>query len=347
MRVAIIHNQLARGGGAERYLLDIISGFRAFGDDVEIWARQIDPQLSAELGIRAHRVPVWPSLRMLRTRLMSGAVEKLHLKDRYDLVLSLARTRGQHGWICGGTHPGFLAAMGRKPSLRDRIEIDTEREALVSANCGIAHSRLLAEELSRYHRVPAEHIQTIYPPVDTAAFRPADGADRTRARAAFGLEPGLKYFLFPSLGHFRKGFDLLLQAFETLQHAPLRLLVAGNPPGQRVPANVMPMGYVRQMADLYAAADATVLPSRYEPFGLVLAESLQRGTPIITSPQAGIVDLLRPEDGLVLPSLDVTSLHQALLQMAENSHPRVGGFAEREGLTLPVHIEKLRGIPRG
>ncbi|MGH8455636.1 MAG: glycosyltransferase family 4 protein [Stenotrophobium sp.] len=346
MRIAIIHNQLAKGGGAERYLLDLITGFRAYGDNVEIWARRIDQALRAEVDIQAHRIPVWPAPRLLRTALLANAVDKLELKSRYDLVLSLARTRNQHGWICGGAHPGYLAALGEKPGLRDHVETRMEREALVSSAYGIAHSRLLSGELQRFHGVDGSRIQVIYPPVDIGHFKPADATVRQRARAHFGLQPRLKYFLFPSTGHFRKGFDLLLQAFTALQDRPIRLLVAGSPVRERVPDNIVSLGYVNDMVQLYAAADATVLPSRYEPFGLVLAESLQCGTPVITSAAAGIRELMTPQDGLVLPRLDAEALQEALLRFCDTPVICEGGFAERRGLTLARHVEALRAIPR-
>jgi glycosyltransferase involved in cell wall biosynthesis len=345
MRIAIIHNQLAKGGGAERYLLDLISGFRARGDHVEIWARRIDQSVRVELGITAHRIPVWPAPRLLRTATLANAVDRLELKSRYDLVLSLARTRNQHGWICGGAHPGYLAAMGEKPSLRDHIEIRTEREALVSSPSGIAHSKLLSEELQRFHGVDDKRIHVIYPPVDIGHFKPADARTRQQAREHFALRAELKYFLFPSTGHFRKGFDLLIAAFEKMQQLPVRLLVAGNPVRERVPDNIVSLGYVNDMAQLYAAVDATVLPSRYEPFGLVLAESLQCGTPVITSAKAGIRELMTAEDGLILDRLDADCLHEALMHFCDAPIECAGGFAERQGLILDRHVDALRAIP--
>ena len=59
--------------------------------------------------------------------------------------------------------------------------------------------------------------------------------------------------------------------------------------------------YVDDMASLYSAVDYVVLPSHYEPFGLVVAESLESGTPVVVTASVGAAEILGEEDGVVIP----------------------------------------------
>jgi len=344
MRVAIVHYQLSRSGGMESYLADLVRGFAAAGDAVAVWARSIDAAFAAELPVAAHRVMVPPFPRLFSTLAFSRAVERLRLRQRHDLVISLARTRGQHFFVNGGTHPGFLAALGKRPSLKDRIEIRLEREAVAASERTIAHSHLLAEELRRYYAAGPERVQTLYPPIDTRRFLRPEAPARRAARAGLGLGEGEFAFLFPSMGHERKGLPALLEAFRRLDAPQALLLVAGRLIGKPAAGRVRELGYIKDMPGLYAAADCTVLPSLYEPFGLAIAESLQCGTPVITGMQAGAAELMAAEDGIRLERCDADSIHAALVQALEQRHAPAPGFAERHGLEPLAHVQAIRSL---
>ncbi|HUP91428.1 MAG TPA: glycosyltransferase family 4 protein [Solimonas sp.] len=345
MRVALVHHRLAAGGGGmERYLADLVRGFQDAGDAVQVFAREIDPQVAQRLRVTALPVPTLPAPRFWRTALFSRAVQRLELMQQHELVISLARTAGQHVHVCGGTHPGYLEALGIAPGYRDRCEIAAERAAVARSRHVVAHAQGLAEELRRAYAVPEARLHVLYPPLDTDVFGPADEAQRAAARRELGLDPALKYFVFPSMGHARKGFDLVLEAMAELQEQPVRLLVAGRDPGHGLPGNVQALGYVRDMRRLYHAVDGTLLPSRYEPFGLVLAESLQCGTPVITSALAGVAELMQPGDGIVLSQLSARTVREAILQLCEAHLRPAPRFAERNGLTLVEHVEELKAV---
>ena len=54
------------------------------------------------------------------------------------------------------------------------------------------------------------------------------------------------------------------------------------------------LGHRDDVKELYAGADVSLLPSHYEPFGLVALESMASGTPVIVSGQAGASQLIEP-----------------------------------------------------
>lgn len=79
------------------------------------------------------------------------------------------------------------------------------------------------------------------------------------------------------------------------------------------------LGFVNQsgLPEVYAASDVLVLPSEYEPFGLVVNEAMLCRCPVIVSDQVGAsFDLVRDgETGYVFPCGDVDALAQTLRQV--------------------------------
>ena len=73
-----------------------------------------------------------------------------------------------------------------------------------------------------------------------------------------------------------------------------------------------------QLPGVYRASDVLVLPSRFEPFGLVVNEAMLSGLPVIVSDQVGArFDLVRPgENGYVYPAGDINALASILREFS-------------------------------
>lgn len=67
-----------------------------------------------------------------------------------------------------------------------------------------------------------------------------------------------------------------------------------------------------------AGADAFVLSSRYETFGVVVIEALALGKPVVATKCGGPESIVRKEDGILIPVDDVNALAAAMRQMMEN-----------------------------
>ena len=83
----------------------------------------------------------------------------------------------------------------------------------------------------------------------------------------------------------------------------------------------------------YSAADVLVVPSRYEPFGMVVLEGMLHGLPVIAAEVGGPADILEHgRTGLLFPPRNVTALAAALRQLVENDEDRrrMGHAAARE-----------------
>jgi glycosyltransferase involved in cell wall biosynthesis len=123
----------------------------------------------------------------------------------------------------------------------------------------------------------------------------------------------------------RKGVDTLLKALAIVAgHVPeVRLwlsgpgdvaaLLAAAPPEARDRTEVLPIGEPNEQAARYASAWATVLPSTFESFGMVLIESLACGTPIVVADHSAPPELVSPGTGAVCQPNDPGSLASAIL----------------------------------
>lgn len=73
----------------------------------------------------------------------------------------------------------------------------------------------------------------------------------------------------------------------------------------------------KQLALYYQQADVFVLPSTYEPWGLVVEEALNNGTPVVVSDRVGCrEDLVTEETGLVFSAYDKESLRDAIRKIS-------------------------------
>lgn len=344
MRIALVHYRVASSGGMERYLLDLARGFASRGDDVDLWVHSANPELVHCVACPVRLVARLPTPRLMRNVYFSWAVARKRLRSIYGLVISLARTTGQDVYVSGGTHAGFLQSMEKCPTLKDHIDLRLERAALRSSALVIAHSQRIRTEYLELYGIDEAKVHVVYPPVDKRRFVRSSEHQRKETRRSLGLDQGQFLFLFPSMGHERKGLPTLLEAFRKLPSERSVLYVAGRVLPPTGDARVRALGYVRDMAALYSAADCTVLPSRYEPFGLAIAESLQCGTPVITAADSGVAELMSVSDGIRLPRCDVADVRKALETVMRERAQVEPDFAGRHGLTIDKHVTCIKHL---
>lgn len=177
---------------------------------------------------------------------------------------------------------------------------------------------------------------------------------REQARQALDIDPATRVILYVGRFDPRKGIETLVRAVghpEVKQHPNLKLMIAGGSrPGQkdgrereRIEGIVNELSLTDittflgrvEHADLvyyYAAADICVVPSHYEPFGLVAIEAMASGTPVIASDVGGLkYTVVHEETGLLAPPQDEKAFAQAINRILGNNHWREQlGRAARE-----------------
>lgn len=166
------------------------------------------------------------------------------------------------------------------------------KQLLISSTRIIAVSEHTKEDLIRMYKIPAEKIVVIHSGVDV---QPARSIDVQRVRAKYSLP---RHFIL-SFGRQepRKNIIGLIRAYSSIAHTvPHHLVIAGEHGWKEQDImytsshsfysdRIHHVGFIDE-ADkmaLYAAADLFVYPSFYEGFGFPPLESLLAGTPVVTS----------------------------------------------------------------
>lgn len=305
-KVGLCASALKHSGGMERYARDLARGLIALGTTPAFFARQFDASLPESQSVAQHRINVSFLPGKLRDTWFSWRVRKGRKSAGVDVLIGCCRIDSSDIAICGGTHLGLLRAVGRDPRWSDRLHIALDRAHFQNARIVVAHSDLMREELRELYGIEDEKIRLLYPPIDHERFSPAPPEERARLRARYGFADHEMVLLFPSSSHVRKGLPLIEAALQGLPPSVV-IAVAGRAP-ERPNPRVRYLGYVQQIEACYRAADFTVLASVYEPFGLVGAESVMCGTPVILSANIGCSNAIAPHAKFVFSANDVQDL---------------------------------------
>ncbi len=217
-----------------------------------------------------------------------------------------------------------------------------EGQIMGLADCLVAPSPWEKEQMSVYHQAQPEKIKVIPCGVDLNLFKPIPSL---KAQKFLGLSQG-QFILFVGRIDAIKGIDVLIQAIYHLSRKPLKggaelgvIIIGGeldvdplteNQEMQRLRKMVARMNLQHRIAfwgsqrqDLlpyfYSAAEALVLPSRYESFGMVALEAMACGTPVIASRVGGLQFTLEDgQTGFLVPEGDWLLLAERIREVIEN-----------------------------
>ncbi|MGG7565565.1 glycosyltransferase family 4 protein [Rhodovulum sp. DZ06] len=182
-----------------------------------------------------------------------------------------------------------------------------ERAALRAAAKVIAVSESTAAAL-RAHLLPVP-VEVALNGVDTGFFTPAPGADAPRA-------PGPMRLLSVGKPSRRKGFDVTAAIMARLGDRAELTIVGGGAPEIAPPPGARRLGRVdaEGLRDAYRAADFLLFPSRQEGFGLVAAEAMACGTPVLCLSGGAVEEVAAPPAcGIAVPPARAEDLGDAAL----------------------------------
>ncbi|MSR39029.1 MAG: glycosyltransferase family 1 protein [Planctomycetes bacterium] len=343
VKIAFIARTTQPRGGTESYLFDIVAGCKRAGHEVHVFTSCFRlGRPIASMGVKVHRIPLSFLPKSLRLRSYRFMLSVMLKKTDYDLTISVARIGGHDLTVCGGTHLGFLRSTGKSISLKDKAEILEERHSYKDSSLIVPHSPLMQAELEELYGVNSSKVRLFYPPVNVLKFGYRSFVSKIELKKRFGLSSDRKTLLFPSTSHARKGLPLLVEALGRLPEDQFELVVAGlKSDSARLPKNVKFLGFVKSMEDLYCAADITVLPSHYEPFGLVITESIACGTPVVLHNKVGAHTLVTEREGISFSELNPQSLSAAILQASSATFDIDKNFCVNHSLTVDGHVARL------
>ncbi|MCL5264418.1 MAG: glycosyltransferase family 4 protein [Chloroflexi bacterium] len=174
-----------------------------------------------------------------------------------------------------------------------------EWEGLFRADRVIAVSNTLKQEIVNIYHVPDWKIRTIYNGVPVHDYN--GWIDPAPVKARYGAGPLDPTFLFVGRMVYQKGPDLLVEAIPSALNAYNRakFIFAGDGDmrwGLEQRCRHLGIGHATRflgqasretLRDLYRACDAVVVPSRNEPFGIVILEAWSAGKPVVATVNGG------------------------------------------------------------
>ena len=195
-----------------------------------------------------------------------------------------------------GRHQGYLP--GPMNKLIHQVEWWLTYEARRVITC----SEYMRDQVHEIFQLPSPKQDVIPNGVDVHEFdRPAD-VEEFRARIASGRE---KIIFYAGRLEYEKGVQTVLEALPLLlEHEEFRFYIAGvGTHADELKAHAERAGLANRVHFLgfidepelrmyYAAADLAVVPSLYEPFGMVALETFASGTPCIAADIGGLRELV-------------------------------------------------------
>lgn len=328
MKIAVIRQRYVSHGGAEKVLSHFIAALIREGHTVHLFASRWNPGSEAASSIIFHRVPVLPGGSFFRLVSFAFFTWLKIRRGNFDLVFSFERTLGQDIYRAGdGCHREWLrqrrpsgpkrVLVGLNPFHRAMLWIEKKIYTGNRTRKIISNSQRGKEEIIRHYGTAAGKIEVIYNGVDLDRFHPSHrDLFRDQVRSRFGIGPDTLLLLFVGSGFERKGLDALIEAAALLREKipSFKLFVAGKgneaaylQKGRRagIEEHLCFTGPFKEIAQLYAAADLMVLPTRYDPFANVCLEAMACGLPVITTRMNGASEIMEgPLASLILEEAD-------------------------------------------
>jgi glycosyltransferase involved in cell wall biosynthesis len=366
IRILLVESGRAMGG-TERVVWELATRLPTARFEARVWLSPSPGVDEFAAALESAGVPVdrvaevdsrWDWKGMLdtwsRLRRLKPAVLHVHhvwpAADRY--LTLLARAAGvphvvvtEH--ITGQSHSGGQRAL--------------KRDELRRADAVTAVTGAIVETLVRDYAIERSRVRV----VPNGADLPDEAAEEPvakRWRDRFLTTPFKPLWVVAGRLEEQKGHDLLFQALTGLvkQGLDFTLVVAGE--GSRrswleqqslslgLAPRVQFVGQIEDVGGLLAAADAVLLPSRWEGLPLILLEAMARARPVVATAVGGVVEVM--EDGVtgtLVPPGDVPALAAALVELQRKADRavRMGRTAAaivREHYTWPAVVDGFESV---
>jgi glycosyltransferase involved in cell wall biosynthesis len=251
--------------------------------------------------------------------------------------------------LVGLVHHPLAAETGLDASVARRLE-DSERRALRHVRRVVVTSEATAEMLDAYG-VARSRVTVINPGTDPAPLAEGSTGPDVQLLCVASLIP-------------RKGHDVLFRALASLPCRDWRLTCVGS--FERDPVTVDRLrqqlssyalgdrvSFAGEMSGdrlerLYAAADVFVLATLYEGYGMVVAEALARGLPVVGTRTGAIGDLVTADAGVVVEPGNADTLAYALSRVLSDAEYRrhLAQGARNVRALLPTWDESCDALAR-
>jgi glycosyltransferase involved in cell wall biosynthesis len=335
IRVLNVLWRLSRGGGAPIVVRQLL--LRSEHDHVEMHACTVRPRAAEdrleELGpnVALHALGLTgPTTLMLRARAIAGVLR----------VVRRVRPHVLH--VHSGTASYSLAAAVVTRQQLRIIEVhdapQSNRlsrrnqwvERFMHRHLGftpLVHSSAVRQDVAEAWSVPSEEITLIPLGIDTSVA--ASAASRAAARTMLGVSDESPLVVYVARMVPEKRPQLFLDVAEKIlrDHPSARFALIGGGSelaalrdriaGSELAGSVAAPGFVDDLAGVYQAADVFLSTSRYEGFGLAIAEAMAHGVPVVSTDVGGVSDVIG-DAGVLVTSESADDLSAAVVELLDD-----------------------------
>ncbi len=377
MKILVFTSQFYQLGGYERLSIELAQNLNRLGVHTDILSQYTYdlPGVSiADAQIKASGVPDILYLGLsVKSSILSlpGAIirfRKLAIYNQYDavevsgftpcLIASLA-TIGLRSKVLIGVHRNYLRS--RHSGLKNFLWRQVLRSRRYTKFYAISQS--VARDWISFTKTEPRRTTVVFNSVNEKYFHVHYSAQaRDKFREQLGADSNSKLILFVGRLLRSKGIDTLFDALKPiLERDNLHLIYVGraddceSPDDAILLQNLMAdincaswghrvnfLGERFDVHEIMASCDLLVHPARHEGFGLILAEALAVGLPIVASNVGGIPEVLAGTEGLLVPPDHPAVLAEAIKSVLNWSQDRTEK-AIQEGKR---RAEDFRGITR-
>lgn len=255
------------------------------------------------------------------------------------------------------------------------LRVQVETELMAQADRLIAATPAETAQMQWLYGADLSRATVIPPGVDVNLFYPRPAH---KAKERIGVDPDRILLLFVGRIEPLKGLETLLRALAVLKERgvcqcnQLALSIIGGDPEEDAATRNAEMERIKALRrqlglegmvtflgkqdqdtlpDYYAAADAVVMPSHYESFGMVALEAMACGTPVIASEVGGLAFLIKDgETGFHVPDRDPEALANRICAIITDPllRAKLGGQAAEyaRGYCWPLIADKVIAVYR-
>ena len=309
-------------GGIARVVHDLSKRLIKDGHEVTVVTyKEGDlPEFEDDKGVKVYRVNNYminPNnfidwIMQLNFNMVAKATELIHTEGKFDVIHA-------HDWLVtyaaktlkNSFNIPIVATIhateaGRNSGIHDEVQRyinDTEWMLTYEATEVIVNSNFMKNDLQRLFGLPFEKINVIPNGINITSFNGVERDYDFRRQYASDNE---KIILFMGRLVYEKGVQHLISAMPKIleSYHDAKLIIAGKGgmyDELKTQAEYMGLrdkvyftGYLnaKQVPKMYKAADISVFPSTYEPFGIVALEAMLAGTPTVVSDVGGLNEIV-------------------------------------------------------
>jgi glycogen(starch) synthase len=308
-------------GGIARHCYGLTKALVKLGHEVHMVTLEFPgaPEFEDGEGVKVHRIkielghPNFITWTFIFNHFMEKKIASLSHQEKFDIIHT-------HDWLttsAGIATKNFLnkpfvctvhsTEIGRVQELRspDSYMIDgLEWWMMFEAKLVMLCSNSMKTEISDHFHLPSEKVNVIPNAIDVSEY--SRNVDRGAVRRRYGIGPNDKLVVYIGRLVPQKGVEYLIKAVPQIvrQHGEAKFLVSGDGWSRSHLEDMAAstghgnkirfLGFISdsERVELLKSGDALVIPSIYEPFGIVALEGMAAGIPIVASNVGGLSEII-------------------------------------------------------